>query len=138
MATACSSRGTPVVMFNRYVPGLKVAAVCCDNVAGSSAVADYIFSSGHARPAYVAGESDATTNLDRARGFSTRLQELGIKLHTHEIGGSFSYERQGTMQPVGSISLRKGRQHLFRQRRYGYRRHRRHPRGELRVPEDIS
>jgi DNA-binding LacI/PurR family transcriptional regulator len=92
MATVCSSRGTPVVMFNRYVPGLKVAAVCCDNVAGSSAVADYFFNSGHVRPAYVAGESDVTTNLDRARGFSTRLQELGIKLHAHEIGGSFSYE----------------------------------------------
>jgi DNA-binding LacI/PurR family transcriptional regulator len=92
MATVCSSRGTPVVMFNRYVPGLKVAAVCCDNVAGSYAVADYFCNSGHVRPAYVAGESDVTTNLDRARGFSTRLQELGIGLHAHEIGGSFSYE----------------------------------------------
>jgi DNA-binding LacI/PurR family transcriptional regulator len=92
MATVCSSRGIPVVMFNRYVPGLKVAAVCCDNFAGGYEVADYFYSSGHVRPAFVAGESDATTNLDRAHGFATRLKELGIELHAHEIGGSFSYE----------------------------------------------
>jgi DNA-binding LacI/PurR family transcriptional regulator len=92
MATVCSSRGIPVVMFNRYVPGLKVAAVCCDNVAGGYEVADYFCSRGHVRPAFVAGESDATTNLDRARGFATRLKEFGVGLHAHEIGGSFSYE----------------------------------------------
>ena len=34
--------GIPVVLFNRYVPGLKVAAVCCDNVAAGRAVADYL------------------------------------------------------------------------------------------------
>ena len=45
----------------------------------------------HVRPAYVGGERDATTNLDRARGFTERLGELGVALHAHEVGGAFSY-----------------------------------------------
>jgi len=54
-------------------------------------VADYLCGTAHVRPAYVGGERDATTNLDRARGFIERLQELGIALHAHEVGGAFSY-----------------------------------------------
>jgi DNA-binding LacI/PurR family transcriptional regulator len=91
VATVCVAQGIPVVLFNRYVPGLKVAAVCCDNVAGGRMVADYLWNLGHVRPAFVSGESDVTTSLDRARGFTARLQELGIKLNADEIGGSFTY-----------------------------------------------
>ena len=65
----CVAEGIPVVLFNRYVPGLKVTAVSCDNLAAGRAVADYLAASGHTQPAFVSGESDATTNLDRARGF---------------------------------------------------------------------
>lgn len=91
MAAVCAAQQVPVVLFNRYVPGLKVAAICCDNVAGGRAVAEYLNDTAHVRPAYVGGERDATTNLDRARGFTERLQELGIALHGHEVGGAFSY-----------------------------------------------
>jgi DNA-binding LacI/PurR family transcriptional regulator len=91
MAAVCVAEGIPVVLFNRYVPGLKVAAVCCDNVAGGRAVADHLWNRGHVRSAFVSGESDVTTNLDRAHGFSVRLQELGIELHANETGGDFTY-----------------------------------------------
>ena len=91
MASVCVAEGIPVVLFNRYVPGLKVAAICCDNVAAGRAVADYLAASGHTRPAFVSGESDVTTNLDRARGFSARLKELSMALYADEIGGDFSY-----------------------------------------------
>ncbi len=91
MAAVCVAEGIPVVLFNRYVPGLEVAAVCCDNVAAGRTVADHLSSSGHMRPAFVSGESDVTTNLDRARGFSTRLGDLGIDLYADEVGGDFTY-----------------------------------------------
>ena len=91
MAAVCVAKGIPVVLFNRYVPGLKVAAVCCDNIAAGRTVADYLSSAGHVRPAFVSGESDVTTTLDRARGFSARLGELGIDLYADEIGGDFTY-----------------------------------------------
>ena len=92
VASVCAAQQIPVVLFNRYIPGLKVAAICCDNVAGGRAVAEYLYETAHVRPAYVGGERDATTNLDRARGFTERLAELGVLLHAHEIGGAFSYD----------------------------------------------
>jgi DNA-binding LacI/PurR family transcriptional regulator len=91
MASVCAAQRIPVVLFNRYVPDLKVAAICCDNVAGGRAVAEYLCSTGHVRPSFVAGEPDATTNLDRTRGFIERLKELGVSLYAHEVGGAFSY-----------------------------------------------
>jgi DNA-binding LacI/PurR family transcriptional regulator len=91
MASVCAAQRIPVVLFNRYVPTLKVTAICCDNVAGGRVVAEYLHGTAHVRPAYVGGENDATTNLDRARGFTGRLQELGVTLHAHEAGGAFSY-----------------------------------------------
>jgi DNA-binding LacI/PurR family transcriptional regulator len=90
-AAVCLGQGIPVVLFNRYVPGLKVAAVACDNVGAGRSVAEYLGRRGHTRPAFVSGESNVTTNLDRARGFAAHLQELGIKLHADESGGEFSY-----------------------------------------------
>jgi DNA-binding LacI/PurR family transcriptional regulator len=92
VASVCAAQQIPVVLFNRYIPGLKVAAICCDNVAGGRAVAEYLYDTAHVRPAYVDGERDATTNLDRARGFTERLAELGVALHAHEVGGAFSYD----------------------------------------------
>jgi DNA-binding LacI/PurR family transcriptional regulator len=92
MAMACEAQGTPVVLFNRYVPGLKAAAICCNNIAGGRTVADYFRSSGHRRPAFIAGDPDVSTNLDREKGFVTRWLEHGVELDAKEIGGDFSYQ----------------------------------------------
>jgi DNA-binding LacI/PurR family transcriptional regulator len=92
MARTCAARQTPVVLFNRYVPGLKIPAVSCDNVAGGRRIADYLVAGGHVRLAFVSGQPDATTNLDRQHGFGSRLRELGITTCLHEPGGDYSYE----------------------------------------------
>jgi DNA-binding LacI/PurR family transcriptional regulator len=41
MTRICASRDTPVVSFNRYVPGLEIHAVSSDNIAGARQVADF-------------------------------------------------------------------------------------------------
>jgi DNA-binding LacI/PurR family transcriptional regulator len=92
MARTCAERGTPVVLFNRYVPGAAVAAIACDNVEGGRAAAEHLIRQGHARPAFVAGRTDTTTNLDRERGFVERLKELGVALHARDGGGEYTYE----------------------------------------------
>ena len=40
MACTCAARDTPVVSFNRYVPGLHIHAVSSDNIARARQVAD--------------------------------------------------------------------------------------------------
>jgi DNA-binding LacI/PurR family transcriptional regulator len=92
MVRTCALRDTPVVLFNRYVPDLEIHAVSCDNAAGGRQVADYLVQRAHVRPAYVSGQPDATTNLDRKRGFVSRLEELGVRSWLLEEGGSYSYE----------------------------------------------
>jgi len=92
MARTCAERGTPVVLFNRYVPGAAVAAVACDNVEGGRAAAQHLTRLGHARPAFVAGRTDTTTNLDRERGFVEQLNDLGVALHARDGGDDYTYE----------------------------------------------
>jgi DNA-binding LacI/PurR family transcriptional regulator len=92
MARICAARDTPVVSFNRYVPGLEIHAVSSDNIAGARQVADFLVSTGHERMAFVAGQRDATTNRDRRTGFVSCLKELGMRSCAQEEGGEFSYE----------------------------------------------
>jgi len=86
----------PVVSFNRYVPGLHIHTVSSDNIAGARQIADFLATSGHERLAFIAAQSDATTNRDRRTGFVSRLKELGMRSYSQEEGGDFSYEARYT------------------------------------------
>lgn len=87
----CVRTGLPVVLFNRSAPAGGVSAVCCDNVAGGRAVADYLLDAGHRRLAYVAGSVNSSTNRDREQGFTERLRERGGILALREQG-RYTYE----------------------------------------------
>ncbi len=45
----CAEVGRPVVLFNRYVPGAGVSAVCTDNVGGGRMIADEMIDAGYRR-----------------------------------------------------------------------------------------
>jgi DNA-binding LacI/PurR family transcriptional regulator len=92
MARTCAVRRTPVVLVNRYVPGLRIHAVSCDNVAAGRMVAEFLTNRGHTRPAFVAGLPEASTNLERRRGYLERLQELGVRSCTEEEGGDYTFD----------------------------------------------
>lgn len=77
MAHQCEQQGLPVVLFNRYILGAPVSAVCCDNVEASRLVANLLLDAGHRRLAHIAGAAQTSTNRDRERGFSDRLRERG-------------------------------------------------------------
>ncbi len=91
MADECVHRGTPVILFNRYVPSANVSAVCCDNVAGGRLAADFLLDGGHERLAYIAGKQTTSTNLDRQIGFEDRLKERGCTHWLYEQG-AYTYE----------------------------------------------
>jgi DNA-binding LacI/PurR family transcriptional regulator len=91
MADECARHGTPVILFNRYVPGANVSAVCCDNVAGGRLAADLLLDGGHQRLAYIAGKQNTSTNVDRQMGFEDRLKERGRANCLHEQA-AYTYE----------------------------------------------
>ncbi len=83
--------GTPIVLFNRYMPNAHVGAVCCDNVEGGRLVADLLLDAGHRHLAYIAGSEDASTNRDREQGLVVRLRERGHDAWLREQG-QYTYE----------------------------------------------
>ncbi|MFN8484313.1 MAG: LacI family DNA-binding transcriptional regulator [Anaerolineae bacterium] len=87
----CAHYGIPVILFNRYLPGENVSAVCCDNSEGGRLIADLLLDAGHQRIAYVAGNPYASTNRDREKGFTDRLVERGVTQWLREQA-QFNYE----------------------------------------------
>ena len=92
LAEECARSGTPVVLFNRYSSDSHTNMVRCDNVKGGRMVADTLLDAGYQRLAFIAGEESASTNRDREYGFSSRLEERGIKHFIRESAGDYSYE----------------------------------------------
>lgn len=91
MVKECARSGTPLILFNRYMPGEQVSAVCCDNVEGGRLVANLLLDAGHKRMAYMAGSENSSTNRDREKGFTDRLFERGQTGLLREQG-RYSYE----------------------------------------------
>ncbi|MFN8514474.1 MAG: LacI family DNA-binding transcriptional regulator [Chloroflexia bacterium] len=87
----CARHGTPVILFNRTLPGSAASAVCCDNAEGGRLVADLLIDAGHQRLAYIAGSANSSTNRDRERGFADRLRERGSARFRREQA-AYTYE----------------------------------------------
>ncbi|GAB4515163.1 MAG: LacI family DNA-binding transcriptional regulator [Anaerolineae bacterium] len=89
MADHCLDFGIPVILFNRYVRQSRANAVCTDNVEGGRQIANLLLDTGHQRLAYIAGQTDASTNLDREKGFIDRLNERAVVDIRREQGDFF-------------------------------------------------
>ena len=55
-------------------------------------IADHLIDIGHRRPAYLAGFQNASTTMDRWRGFQERCQARGVNDVQREEAHEFSYE----------------------------------------------
>ncbi|WDF33972.1 LacI family DNA-binding transcriptional regulator [Arthrobacter agilis] len=70
-----TARHVPFVLMNRRYPGFPSST--CDDTAGGRLVADHLWSAGHRSVAIIAGESYASTGVDRTQGFIEKWHELG-------------------------------------------------------------
>lgn len=74
---AYAREDTPIILFNRSMPGEHITTVCCDNVQGARMAADRLVDAGHHRFACIVGNLNWSTARDRERGFMERLAERG-------------------------------------------------------------
>lgn len=88
----CRKSGTPVIFFNRLSGEEGSFGVTCDNVEGGRRIADHLIDRGHRRLAYVSALADASTNVERHRGFATRAVERGLPEPVCLDAGRFSYD----------------------------------------------
>jgi len=90
LAARCDDAGIPVVLFNRAQDDKRLCSVTTDNYLGGRAIAQHFIELGHTNIGYIAGFEEASTQIDRERGFVDELQEAGIALSAREVGG-FEY-----------------------------------------------
>lgn len=89
LAQRCSDAAIPVVLFNRVMAkgGTgAVSSVRTDNVAGGRLVARHLAECGYQRIAYIAGNEESSTNLERERGFRDGLAERGLRIWARGVG----------------------------------------------------
>lgn len=99
----CLQNEIPIVLFNRYVPGAFASAVCCNNVEAGREIANYLLDKGYKKFAYISGNGNTSTNIDRIKGFKDRLYERGIYDLILEYG-DYSYKsgREAAMRLMSS------------------------------------
>lgn len=90
---AAVDRQSPVVLINREVDGVDCDSVVSDNEGGGAEVADFLVEHGRTNAAFIGGIPDATTSRDRARGFLSRMSDLGHPVPEHlTFQGDFSHD----------------------------------------------
>ena len=79
LAKRCAEFGIPIVMFNRDLLNHDLSAVTSDNYKGACAATRLLIETGHRRIAHIAGWKQATTGLERKRGFVDTMQAAGLE-----------------------------------------------------------
>ncbi len=98
LARNCADANIPVVLFNRVMAAAagggvnSVSSVRSDNVAGGRAVAEFLIAGGHKRVAYIAGNEESSTNLERERGFREGLAAGGQHIWARATG-NYQFEQ---------------------------------------------
>jgi len=96
---AYAREGTPIILFNRSMPGEDITTVCCDNVQGARMAADRLVDAGHHHFACIVGNLNWSTARDRERGFMERLAERGapppLARHPDRVAGRQRVRRAG-------------------------------------------
>ena len=102
LAQRCADAAIPVVLFNRVMAAGSagtVSSVRSDNVAGGRAVARHLADTGHQRIAFIAGDEESSTNLERERGFREGLAERGLRIWARSVGNyDFEQARAATRE----------------------------------------
>lgn len=91
IAQECAALGVPVVLFNRYIPDSQTSSVVSDNVKGGCLLAELLISEGHQRIAFIAGQENSSTNVERERGFTEGLAAAGLTLCCRAVG-NYNFE----------------------------------------------
>ncbi len=72
--------GSPLVLVDRYLPGIPACAVCTDNAAASRVLTEYVLDHGHTEVAFVSPPVENTTSIEeRIRGHRSALRGRGVQ-----------------------------------------------------------
>ncbi|MFB5944519.1 LacI family DNA-binding transcriptional regulator [Albibacterium profundi] len=79
------SRGIPLVLIDRYFPGISTNYVATDNFEASVDVVNHLVENGHKRVGLVTYDSDLINIKERQRGYEEALRKHGISVNPSMI-----------------------------------------------------
>ncbi|PSL31677.1 DNA-binding LacI/PurR family transcriptional regulator [Planomicrobium soli] len=80
----------PLVFFNRKLENSDFYSVCCNNRTASQQIAKYLLSKGATELAYIAGNSNTSTSLEREKGFYEILEQNQVTFSKYS--SDYTYE----------------------------------------------
>lgn len=86
IAEECAAIGVPVVLLNRYIPDSPTSSVVSDNVTGGRLLAELLVADGHRQIAFIAGQENSSTNVEREKGFTQGLAVAGLSMCKRAVG----------------------------------------------------
>ena len=91
LANDCINAGIPVVLFNRVAQmgamgRYSTSSVTSQNREGGRIVGELLVRTGHRRIAWLAGQENASTSLDREAGLCEALSAAGLGLYARAVG----------------------------------------------------
>ncbi len=139
LIVSIQSRGSPVVLLDRRIPGAKVDTVRCDSEQGAYQVVRHLLNLGHKRIAILAGPQSISTSVDRVAGYRRAMSEAGLDRNAQLVyhagftqEGGYQMTKQVRANRVRPTALFAGNNFIamgiFRSLREA----------GLRVPDDLS
>lgn len=80
----------PFVLFNRFNQNVPCHSVSCDNYAAANEIGGYLYEKGYRKLAYITGQLNTSTNIDRQKGFFDAMALKGLVPEVEE--GNYTYE----------------------------------------------
>jgi DNA-binding LacI/PurR family transcriptional regulator len=107
-----SASGVPLVLVDRYLPGLAVDAVVPDNLGGAYDAVSHLVAAGHRRIAFVATDNLTTSSVaERLLGYRQALAAAGVPFDTGLVLDSLPVT---PTWPAGDELAARTRSHIAR------------------------
>ncbi|WKA53823.1 LacI family DNA-binding transcriptional regulator [Planococcus shixiaomingii] len=103
VAEAFKQNKIPLVFFNRKLDNIDFYSVCCNNLNASRHIAEYLLSKGATNFVYISGNSNASTSLEREKGFSEILKHRNVAYRRY----SSDYTYKGGYDTANKIIAEK-------------------------------
>lgn len=88
---AIQKHNIPLVIIDRWIPGINVDTVRCDSEGGSYQLIRLLLSLGHRSIAMISGPKDVSTSIDRVNGYRKALEEASLPFEeTHVQYGEYN------------------------------------------------
>ncbi len=91
MAETIIQNDIPVVLFNRFIPGIDINMVYVDPVEGGKLVAEFLYQKGHRNIGYIQFDRETSEEMEKKIGFYSQLRQYQI-YNLKEERSEYSYQ----------------------------------------------